>query len=209
VTLQTLSGDEGPDLPEFDLPPDDPVETLRSWLDAAVEHGVREPSAVALATADADGRPSVRTLLIKAVEPRGLTFTTDATSPKGADLAARPYAAVVFYWREILRQVRVAGSVRRLPAAESDVLFAERPIEAQATTAASAQSKPLDSDEALQRRAEALLATGEAIPRPDSWHGYLLEPDEIEFWQGRTNRLHRRLRYRRHEGAWSAQRLQP
>ncbi len=209
MTIETLSGAEGPDLPEFDDPPNDPLGLLRSWLTSAVDNGAREPYAATLATADASGRPSARTLLIKAVESRGVTFTTDAASPKGSDLAERPYAAVVFYWRETLQQVRVSGAVTPLTDDESNMLFTERPIEAQATTAASEQSRPLDSDAALRARAEHLLATGNPIARPDSWRGYVLEPDEVEFWQGRANRLHRRLRYRLLDGRWTAQRLQP
>lgn len=209
MTIETLSGAEGPDLPEFDDPPGDPLDLLRSWLTTAVDDGVREPYAATLATADASGRPSARTLLIKAVERRGVTFTTDAASPKGSDLAGRPYAAVVFYWRETLQQVRVSGAVSPLADDESEKLFAERPVEAQATTAASAQSRLLDSEAALYSRAEQLLASGAPIARPDSWRGYVLAPDEVEFWQGRTNRLHRRLRYRYIANAWTAQRLQP
>lgn len=208
MRIETLSGDEMPDLPEFADPPADPLALLGSWVRSATAHGVREPSAVALATADAAGRPANRTLLVKDVAERGLTFTTDSGSPKGADLAVRPYAAMVFYWRETLQQIRVSGAVTPLPDDESDALFADRPLEARATTAASSQSEPLDSDAALRARAEALTAEA-TVPRPEGWLGYLLEPDEIEFWQGRTDRLHLRLRYRRADGSWTAHRLQP
>ncbi|PSK98632.1 pyridoxamine 5'-phosphate oxidase [Haloactinopolyspora alba] len=209
MTIETLSGDELPDLPEFDDPPEDPVGLVRSWLDAAVRRGVREPHAAALATADAAGRPSNRTLLVKEVTDRGLTFTTDSGSGKGADLAVRPYAATVFYWRETLQQIRVSGVVTQLSDEVSDTLFAERPVEAQATTAASAQSRPLDSDAELRDRAEKLAAAGDSVPRPETWRGYLLTADMVEFWQGRASRLHRRLRYERGDESWSARRLQP
>ncbi|MGH8826705.1 MAG: phenazine biosynthesis FMN-dependent oxidase PhzG [Jiangellaceae bacterium] len=208
MTADTLTGDGSMELPEFASPPADPIALLRSWIDAAVERGVREPMSVALATTDATGRPSNRTLMIKDVDPRGLVFSTDSGSAKGVDLAARPVAAVVFYWRETLQQIRVTGRVDPLPAAESDALFADRPPEAQATTAASEQSRPLDSEAELRSRAAALLSAG-AVARPAGWFGYLLVPDEVEFWHGSTDRLHRRLRYVRGGGGWSTQRLQP
>lgn len=208
MNAETLTGDGSTVLPEFDSPPADPIALLRSWIDVAVERGVREPMSVALATTDATGRPSNRTLMIKDVDPRGIVFSTDSGSAKGVDLAARPVAAVVFYWRETLQQIRVTGRVDPLPAVESDALFADRPPEAQAATAASQQSRPLISEAELRSRAAALLQAG-AVARPAGWFGYLLVPDEVEFWHGSTDRLHRRLRYARAADGWSTQRLQP
>ncbi|WP_328474324.1 pyridoxal 5'-phosphate synthase [Actinoplanes sp. NBC_00393] len=169
MTAETLTGDATLALPEFDAPPADPLGLLRAWLDAAVAHGVREPYAMVLATADAAGSPSSRVLLLKAADTRGLIFTTSAGSRKGADLAVRPFASATFYWRETLQQLHVAGPVRQLPEQESDALFAQRPAGARATTAASRQSAPLDDAAALARRATDLLASGDAVPRPPGW----------------------------------------
>ncbi|MER7004736.1 phenazine biosynthesis FMN-dependent oxidase PhzG [Dactylosporangium sp. NPDC000555] len=205
----TLTGDATLVLPEFDEPPAAPLRLLRTWLDAAVAYGVREAQAIVLATADAAGLPSSRVVLLKDLDEHGLVFTTHTGSRKGTDLAARPYASATFYWRETLQQIHVAGPVRQLPPGESDVLFAERPAAAQATTAASRQSTPLDDEAALRQRAADLLATGGSIARPDGWAGYRLEAAAIEFWHGSVDRLHRRLRYDRHPGGWTAQRLQP
>lgn len=207
--MVTFSGDVSVRLPEFDDPPVDPVELLDVWLAAAVVRGVREPYAMVLATADAAGIPSSRVVSLKAVDAGGLVFTTHEASRKGADLAARPYASATFYWRETVQQVQVSGPVRRMTRAQSDVLFAERPPAARATTAASHQSQPLASEPALRERAARLLAAGAPIARPDGWAGFRLEPDGIEFWQGSDDRLHRRLRYARAGGDWTWCRLQP
>ena len=209
VGVNTLTGDTSLVLPEFADPPADPVTLLRNWLHAAVEYGVREPYAMVLATADAAGMPSSRVVLLKDVDPRGLVFTTHAASRKGTDLAARPYASATFYWQETLQQVHVAGAVEQLTPAESDALFAERPVSAQATTAASRQSAPLDDENALRQRAADLLATGAVVARPDGWAGYRLAPSGIEFWHGSVDRLHRRLRYDLGPAGWTPQRLQP
>ncbi|HEY2673493.1 MAG TPA: phenazine biosynthesis FMN-dependent oxidase PhzG [Rugosimonospora sp.] len=207
--IETLTGDTPLVLPEFDDPPADPIALLRGWLDDAVARGVREPYSMVLATADADGTPSSRIVLLKGLDPHGLVFTTHTGSHKGADLAVRPYASATFYWRETLQQLHVTGPVRQLPPAESDALFAERPAAAQATTAASRQSAPLDDETALRQRAADLLTAGTPITRPDGWAGYRLEPAGIEFWHGSIDRLHRRLRYDHHPAGWTPQRLQP
>ncbi|WP_433296186.1 pyridoxal 5'-phosphate synthase [Actinoplanes sp. CA-030573] len=204
--MMTFSGDTTLRLAEFDAPPRDPIVLLRSWLDTATERGVREPYAMTLATVAADGTPSTRVVLLKAVD-HGLVFGTQAGSRKGTDLAARPVASVTFHWRETVQQINVAGPVRRLDDAASDRLFADRPAAARATTAASAQSRPLDSEDRLRRRAAALLKTG--VSRPGDWFAYRLEPAAIEFWQGSDDRLHRRLRYDRAPEGWRPCRLQP
>jgi pyridoxamine-phosphate oxidase len=206
--MTTLSGDTTLRLAEFDRPPADPIPLLRGWLDAAVAAGVREPCAMTLATADPAGRPSTRVVLLKAATDEGLIFGSHTRSRKGADLAGRPYASATFHWRETVQQIHVAGPVSRLSDAGSDRLFAERPPAARATTAASEQSRPLDNEDTLRRRAADLLAAGAPIPRPADWSGYLLRPATIEFWHGREDRLHRRLRYDR-AAAWTWQRLQP
>jgi dihydrophenazinedicarboxylate synthase len=204
--VETLSGDPTLELPEFDSPPDDPLPLLERWLRTADERGVREPRALALATADAGGRPSVRTLLVKQLSPT-LVFAGSYESRKGRDLAANPRAAGMLYWRETLQQITVEGAVERLSEAESDALFAERPAAGRATTVASDQGTVLADSRELRRKADEL--SGEDLRRPPDWGGYRLDPDLIEFWHGSPTRLHRRLLYIRGEEGWSHQRLQP
>jgi len=205
--IETLSGDPTLELPEFDDPPADPLPLLERWLRLADERGVREPRALALATAAAEGRPSSRILLLKQVTP-ALVFAGSYESRKGRELAANPRAAGTLYWRETLQQVTVEGPVRKLSEAESDAIFGERPPDAQATTAASEQGKPLEDAEALRARASS-LSGGEPLHRPTRWGGWRLDPDLVEFWHGSPDRLHRRLLYIRGESGWRNQRLQP
>ncbi len=216
----TLSGDETLMLPEFDAPPAEPLGLAREWLDRAVERGVSEPWVGALATvgtvspgsgaAGSHPVPSVRMVLVKAVDDSGLVFSTYVSSRKGRELAANPAASLVFYWRETVQQLKVEGVVERLDDAESDLLFAERSRSARATTAVSHQGSPLQSEELLAAAAKRLLDSGDEIARPADWAGYRLVPTAIEFWHGRTDRLHRRLAYLRGvDGSWRAERLQP
>jgi dihydrophenazinedicarboxylate synthase len=205
----TLSGDERIVLPEFDAPPADPFEVLRNWLAIAAEHDVREPLAVSLATVDERGRPSSRVVLVKEIADGAFVFTTHTDSKKGRDMAANPWASINFYWRETLQQIAVSGPVEPLPAHRSDELFAERTVAAQATTAVSRQSFPLQNEASLHTRAEELIEAGQPLPRPSGWGGYRLVPETIEFWQGKSNRLHRRLAYTRDGASWIHQRLQP
>lgn len=202
----SLSGEPGPDLPEFDDPPADPLTLVREWVAVAVRRRVREPTTFVLATADPDGRPSGRVVLLKELGARGLVFTSHAGSRKGRELAANPWATAVFHWRETVQQIVVAGPVRPAAPAESDAYFAERPPGARVSAVASEQSRPLEDERALRARAASL-----AVPahRPDGWCAYVLEPDRVEFWHGRADRLHRRLEYRRVETGWTAGRLQP
>ena len=204
----TLSGDPDLVLPEFDSPPADPLALLRAWFDAARQREVREPWAATLATADEDGNPSTRTVAIKGVDDRGLIFGSFTGSRKGRELARRPQASLTFYWRETLQQVNLAGSVETLTGGESDALFHDRPPVAQATTAASRQSQPLESEPELRAAAAALLAGGH-VPRPDDWTGYRVVAERVEFWYGSTDRLHRRLQYTLVGSTWTATRLQP
>jgi pyridoxine/pyridoxamine 5'-phosphate oxidase len=159
--IETLSGDPTLDLPEFDDPPADPLPLLDRWLRLADERGVREPRALALATADAEGRPSSRILLLKQVTP-ALVFSGSYESRKGRELAANPRAAGTLYWRETLQQVTVEGPVRRLSEAESDEVFGERPPDAQVITVASEQGRPLEDPGALRQAADALAGD---VPR--------------------------------------------
>jgi dihydrophenazinedicarboxylate synthase len=205
--IETLSGDPTLELPEFDDPPADPLPLLDRWLRLADQRGVREARALALATADAEGRPSSRILLLKQVTP-ALVFSGSYESRKGRELAANPRAAGTLYWRETLQQVTVEGPVRRLSEAESDEIFGERPPDAQATTVASEQGKPLEDPGALRQTADSLTGD-EPLRRPARWGGWRLDPDLVEFWHGSPDRLHRRLLYIREEDGWQHQRLQP
>jgi pyridoxamine 5'-phosphate oxidase len=185
---------------------------LRVWFDAAAADPlVLEPNAVQLATADADGRPAVRTVLAKAIDERGIVFYTNYASAKARDLDANPRAAAVFVWLAHQRQVRLAGTVGKVDRAETEAYFATRPRESQLGAWASPQSEVVASRAALDRLAdEAAARFGEgAIPAPPNWGGFLLAPDEVEFWQGRAGRLHDRVRYRMADGEWVVERLAP
>ncbi len=206
--IETLSGDPTLVLPEFEAPPEDPLPLLDRWLQLADERGVREPRALALATADAEGRPSSRILLLKQVTP-ALVFAGSYESRKGRDLAANPRAAGTLYWRETLQQIVVEGPVRKLSEAESDALFAERPPAGQATTVVSSQGESLTEPAELREVADSLARRAEPLRRPPRWGGYRLDPDLIEFWHGSPDRLHRRLLYVKSDGAWTHRRLQP
>jgi pyridoxamine-phosphate oxidase len=206
--VETLSGDPSLELPEFDAPPDEPLPLLERWLQSADARGVREPRALALATADAAGRPSNRIVLLKQVSP-SIVFAFSANSRKGQDLAVNPRAAGTLYWRETLQQVVVEGPVERMSATESDGLFAQRPPSGQATTVASHQGEELDDPERLRREADALVRGDEPLRRPEDWGGYRLDPDLIEFWHGSPDRLHRRLLYTKTGERWARRRLQP
>ncbi|MGW5663811.1 phenazine biosynthesis FMN-dependent oxidase PhzG [Streptomyces sp. NPDC003758] len=188
--------------------PDDPIGLLRTWFGTAAEEGVREPGAMALATADEGGRPSSRTVQVNTITDRGLVFTTHAGSRKGRELARRPRASAVLYWRENGRQIVLEGPVERLPDAEADHLWAVRPVVTHAMSTVSRQSEPLDDEERLRAEAARLTGLG-ALPRPESFAGYLLTPDAVEFWQARTDRLHHRLVYQRTDRGWTTSRLQP
>jgi pyridoxamine 5'-phosphate oxidase len=206
--VETLSGDPTLQLPEFDAPPGEPLPLLERWLTAADERGVREPRALALATADSEGRPSNRIVLLKQASP-AIAFAFSANSRKGRELAANPRAAGTLYWRETLQQVVFEGPVERLSAEESDRLFAERPPAGRAATVASNQGEALDDPDGLRHEVAELARNGGALQRPEDWGGYRLDPDLVEFWHGSPDRLHRRLLYVKRDGTWTHQRLQP
>jgi pyridoxamine 5'-phosphate oxidase len=186
----------------------DPLETFHEWFEEARAEGVEFPEVMTLATADAEGRPSARMLLLKSADERGFTFFTGYESRKGRELAENPRAALVFYWRPLGRQVRVEGPVRRLSAEESDAYWSTRPVRSRAAAAASRQSEPIESREALETEFERQLAMGEA-PRPERWGGYVLEPESIELWQHRDDRLHDRVRFTRAREGWRRELLSP
>jgi len=184
----------------------DPVAQLHAWLDDARAAGIELPEAMTLATATADGAPSARMVLLKDAGERGISFFTNYESRKGVELADNPRAALVLYWHALGRQVRVEGTVERLPSAESDEYFASRPPGSRRSAAVSPQSEVIDSRKELERAAAAL---GDDVPRPPGWGGYLLVPSLWEFWQHRVDRLHDRFRYRSGEGGWVVERLAP
>ena len=189
----------------------DPLEQFRRWYEGATA-AVDVPEAVALATATPDGSPSLRMVLLKRFDERGLVFHTHYTSRKGRELEANPRAALLFHWSALGRQVRVEGRVERLPEEESDAYFVTRPRSAQVGALASRQSEPLESRADLDERiakVEAELGDGPAR-RPATWGGYLVVPDAWEFWQHRDNRLHDRFRYEAAPGGgWAIERLSP
>jgi pyridoxamine 5'-phosphate oxidase len=187
-----------------------PLALFHEWFEQARAAGVEVPEIMTLATADADGRPSARMLLLKGADERGFTFFTGYESRKGQELDQNPRAALVFYWRPLGRQVRVEGPVRKLSHEESDAYWATRPPRSRAAAAVSRQSEPLESLERLEAEAERLLADHDGdVPRPERWGGYVLEPETIELWQHRDDRLHERLRFTRAREGWHGERLAP
>ena len=190
----------------------DPIAQFGLWLAQATEAGLPEPNAMVLATADPDGKPSARTVLLKGLDERGLVFFTNQQSRKADDLAANPYCALVFPWHAMERQVRVEGTVSKVPADEVDAYFASRPRGSQLGAWASQQSQPVESREELDLQYasyERQWPEGTEISAPYFWGGYRVRPEAFEFWQGRTGRLHDRLAYYRAEDAWRLVRLQP
>jgi pyridoxamine 5'-phosphate oxidase len=187
-------------------------ELLQTWFDQAIRSGtVVEPNAIQLATVDANGQPSVRTVLVKALDERGIVFYTNYRSAKAVDLAGTPYAAAVFAWLPLERQVRLSGPVQRVARAETEAYFSSRPRGSQLAAWASAQSSVIASRASLEAEVRAVdeRFAGVDVPAPPDWGGYRLRPDVVEFWQGRHDRLHDRLRHRRVDGDWIVERLAP
>jgi pyridoxamine 5'-phosphate oxidase len=185
---------------------------LVAWFaEAQADASVAEPNAVQLATADDRGRPSVRTVLVKTIDERGIVFYTGYESAKGRDLAVNPYASAVFAWLPMERQVRLSGAVERVPRAETDTYFASRPRGSQLGAWASPQSEVVTSRSELEQRvAEGGARFGDGpVSTPPDWGGYLLRPEAVEFWQGRADRLHDRLRFRLDGPDWILERLAP
>ena len=198
----------GPDAPTGDSI--NPMAQVRAWFDAARAAGVHEPEAAALATASPDGRPSVRIVLIRGIDERGLAWYTNRESRKGRELAANPRASVAFHWAALERQVRLEGPVELLSDAESDAYYAGRPHLSRIGAWASRQGTVIPDMAHLDARvAEFAERYPGDVPRPPYWGGYLLRPDAVEFWQGRANRLHDRIHHVRDGDGWRTERLSP
>ena len=209
--MQAPSGTHAHDsLRRADLDPD-PIEQFRAWLADADAAGVPLANAIAVATADGEGAPSVRHVLLRGIETDGFVFYTNHASRKGRELAENPRAAFTVLWRELDRQICVRGQVASLPDADSDAYFATRPREAQIGAWASRQSEPIADRAALEQRLTDATErfAGRDVPRPPFWGGFVLTPDAIEFWQGRQFRLHDRFVYTRAGETWHIERLSP
>jgi pyridoxamine 5'-phosphate oxidase len=197
-------------LDEADLLPD-PLDLFARWFEDARATSAGEPNVMTLATVTPEGRPAARIVLLKGADADAFSFYTNYESAKGRELDARPHAALVFWWPETERQVRVEGRVERVPEAEADAYFASRPRESRLGAWASPQSAPIPDRAVLDERlaaAAAAHAHGD-VPRPPHWGGYRVVPDAVEFWQGRPSRLHDRFRYTRGADGWSVARLAP
>lgn len=189
----------------------DPIKQFQLWFNDAIEAKLPLPEAMTLATATPDGRPSARMVLLKQVDQDGFVFFTNYRSVKAGQLDANPFAALVFYWSRLDRQVRVEGSVIRTSAEESREYFSTRPRESQIGAWASPQSEAIAGREVLEQRARELeeLYSDRAVDCPEHWGGYRLRPERIEFWKSRVGRLHDRILYRREGDVWTITRLAP
>ncbi len=189
----------------------DPITQFQIWFEQARAAEIVEPNAMTLATATPDGEPSARIVLLKGIDERGFVFFTDYRSRKGEELRANPRAALVFHWQELERQVRVTGTVERATEAESEAYFRTRPLGSRIGAWTSHQSSVIEGRDVLERRLAELerdFASGE-VPLPPYWGGFRVAPEAVEFWQGRPNRLHDRIRYARERGGWRLERLAP
>ena len=190
----------------------DPLQQISAWVDEADKAGVYEPNAMVLSTIDPDGEPSSRTVLLRGIDDQGLYFYTDYGSRKGLALLAHPSVAVVFPWYTQHRQIKIFGHATPTEPAVSDAYFASRPRGSQVSAWASDQSHTIDSRDALEakvREIEATFEGSDSLPRPERWGGFLIEVQRVEFWAGRTSRLHDRIRFERTAEGWESPRCQP
>jgi pyridoxamine 5'-phosphate oxidase len=188
-----------------------PMRQFALWFEQ-VRDMEPDPTAMALATASPDGRPSVRTVLLKGMDDRGYIFYTNYESRKAREMEATGRASLLFFWRTLERQVRIDGTVERISPVESDAYFETRPLDSRLSVYASKQSEAIENRDVLEEAFERVRRTygNGAVPRPEWWGGYRIVPDEFEFWQGRTSRLHDRLRYlKQPDGSWHRERLAP
>ena len=188
----------------------DPIEQFGKWLEEAIDAEIDEPSAMTLATADAAGRPSARMVLLKGYDKNGFVFFTNYNSRKGREIDANPRAALVLYWKELERQVRIEGVVSRVSDKESDAYFNSRPVESRAGAIVSPQSQVIPNRKAIEQQLDRLLKQElKELVRPAYWGGYRVMPETIEFWQGRPGRLHDRILFTRESRGWKIERLAP
>ncbi|MDP4283280.1 MAG: pyridoxamine 5'-phosphate oxidase [Bacteroidota bacterium] len=191
---------------------DDPLIQFKTWWKHALESKIDEPNAMTLATTSTSGKPSARIVLLKEINQNGFVFFTNYKSRKGNEITENPFVALLFFWKELERQVRIEGEIKKIPTEESDQYFFQRPRESQIGAWSSPQSRVIENREFLNEN--VLKYTSQFgihnIPRPDFWGGYIVEPDSIEFWQGRPGRLHDRLHYVLTEhNIWNIERLAP
>ncbi len=194
---------------DIDKVPSDPLILFDQWLEEAIKQNLSEPNAMTLATATPEGKPNARIVLLKELIHGRFVFYTNYESQKGQELEANPNAALVFLWLELQRQVRVSGWVEKVSAETSDAYFEQRPRESRIGAAISPQSRPIGRRDELEKAFTELNHQKEPVQRPEHWGGYQLWPEQIEFWQGRENRLHDRLLYKRKDRSWEIIRLAP
>lgn len=188
----------------------DPVEQTRHWLDEAIRHQVLEPTAMTLSTVGANSRPSSRIVLLKEITAAGFVFFTNYNSKKGRDINANPFAALNLFWKELERQVRIEGRIEKITPAESDEYYYSRPLGSRIGAIVSPQSSVIENRTVLEDEVKKLEKLPEnEIKRPENWGGYILVPDYIEFWQGRSSRLHDRLAFTLEDSVWKLNRLAP
>jgi len=190
---------------------EDPVKQFESWWQQAIDSNIDEPNAMTLATSTLEGKPSARTVLLKGIKENGFVFFSNYTSRKGKEIEENPFASLLFFWRELERQVRVEGKIEKISESESDEYFFQRPLESRIGAWSSPQSQVIENREVLQKNFEKFLSVfvDQKVPRPDFWGGYIVVPEFIEFWQGRPGRLHDRLIYTNENNLWKIERLAP
>jgi pyridoxamine 5'-phosphate oxidase len=191
---------------------ENPLKQFETWWQQAIQSQIEEPNAMTLATSTIDGKPSARTVLLKGIKENGFEFFTNYLSRKGKEIEENPFASLLFFWKELERQVRIEGKIEKISDLESDEYFFQRPVESRIGAWSSPQSKVIKSREFLEQNVEKYnsLFRDQNIPRPDFWGGYIVIPERIEFWQGRPGRLHDRLLYVLSEkNVWKIERLAP